>query len=795
MGSEIAAYVAGMGLPCYLLDMVPEELTDEETAKGLTLDDPAVRNRLANLGVQNALMADPPAFFDVDDAALIRVGNLEDNMDWLGGADWIVEAVTENLDLKKRLLKNVEKFRSEGSIVSSTTSVVSIREMGKGLSKEMRQHFLGAHFLNPVRYVRLLELVPGPNTEAEVLDFLMRFCEKVLGKGVVVAKDKPYFIANRLGTFGIMAAIKATKKMGHRIEEVDRILGCATGRGATGVFARADDIGVDVLMNVAQKLHKSLPDDPDRDVFRPPPLLKKMVAKNMLGDTTGRGFYRRAEVGGARRSLALDLDKMDYREREEVEIDSLSEAENIDDPGERVKALVYAEDRGGKSGWRAMCDVLVYAVERVPEIADDIVGVDNAVRWGLDWEIGPFEAWDAIGVAESVSRMEQEGRKIPENVRRVLEEGKGSFYVVDKRVRKYFDFTTGKYKPVEPNSNVTVLKGRKAVKANRAAALVDIGDGVACLKFRAEGGAIDAAVVQMVFESIEEVNRNFVGLVIGNTGSDFSVGADLRALLAQIKEKNWDGVEKMCRRFQEACTLLRHSDAPVVAAPFGFAAGSGAEIAMGADRICAHVELRIGLADVGFGLMPGGGGTKELLLRCTENAPPGPDVDLLPYVKRAFEPIATGKVSTSAKEARKIGFLRPTDRIIPNRDHLINDAKRAVLAMVEEGYVRPQRRGSIRIVGERGYAALKADLLEMRWGHRIGDHDVVVADKLAYVLCGGKLPGRVPVDEQYLLDLEREAFVSLCGCEKTQERMERMLNSDGSPRGRAFVFGGARVAG
>ena len=778
-GSGLSAYVAGIGLPCYLLDLVPEELADEETAKGLTLDDPAVRNRLGNLGVQHALKADPPAFFDVDDPALIRVGNFEDNMDWLGEADWIVEAVAENLDVKKRLLKNVEKFRSEGSIVSSATSALPISEMGKGLSKEMRQHFLGTHFLNPVRYVRLIEIVPGPDTDSEVLEFMAHFAERVLGKRVAIAKDVPYFIADRLGTFGIMAAMKATKKMGHRIEEVDRILGLATGRAASGVFARADTMGVDALMNVAQDLHKRLPNDPDRDVFRPPQFLRKMVGKNALGDKAARRFYKRAEFGGAQMVLALDLDKMEYREREAVEIDSLDKVGRIDDPGERVKALVYAEDRGGKSAWRAMCDMLLYAVEHVPEIAGEIVDVDNAVRWGLDWAIGPFEAWDAIGVRESVSRMEQEGRKIPEKVRRVLGEGEGSFYVSEEGGTKYFDFATGKYEPLAANPNVTVLDGSKVVKSNRGAGLLDIGDGVACLEFRTAGGVIDADIVQMLFDSIEEVNRNFVGLVIGNSGTNFSAGADLRPLLTQIRAKNWDGVERMSRRLQEACTLLRCSGRPVVAAPFGMTVGAGAEIAMAADRICGHTELYIGLADVAVGLIPGGGGTKELLLRCTENVPPDPDTDLLPYVRHTFELITTGRVSTSGKEARRIGFLRRADRIIANRDYLINDAKRAVLTMAQDGYVRRQPRRDIRIVGERGYATLKSSLLEMKWGHRISEHDAVIADKLAYVLCGGTLPDRMLVDEQYLLDLEREAFVSLCGCEKTQERMERMLKSGG----------------
>ncbi|MCK5557212.1 MAG: 3-hydroxyacyl-CoA dehydrogenase family protein, partial [Candidatus Hydrogenedentes bacterium] len=466
-GSGIAAHVASMGLPCYLLDIVPNKLTDEEAAKGLTLDDPAVRNRFGTLGIENALKASPSAFLDADDAALVTVGNFEDNMDWLGETDWIVEAVVENLDVKKRVLKNVEKFRSERSIVSSTTSSLSIKEMAEGLSKEMRQHFLGTHFFNPVRYVRLLELIAGPGTDREVLEYMAYFGEKVLGKGVVFAKDAPHFIANRLGTFGIMAAMKATKKMGYRIEEVDRILGRATGRPVSSVFGRTDIMGVDALIEVAQNVFKSLPNDPDREVFRPPQFLKKMVGKNMLGEKTEQGFYRRAEVESEEKILALDLDKMEYRELEEVEIDSLDMAENIDDPGERVKTLLCAEDRGGKSAWRAMCDTLLYAVERIPEIADDIVNVDNAVRWGLNWEIGPFEAWDAIGVGDSVWRMEKEGRKIPENVRKVLDEGKGCFYIVERGKRKYFDFATGKYKSIAPNPNVIVLKGKKVVKSNR----------------------------------------------------------------------------------------------------------------------------------------------------------------------------------------------------------------------------------------------------------------------------------------------------------------------------------------
>jgi 3-hydroxyacyl-CoA dehydrogenase len=781
MGSTIAAHVAGVGIPCYLLDIVPGDLTDEEKAKGLTLDDPAVRNRFGIVGIQNALKARPPAFYDVDDAALITVGNFDDNMDWLGEADWIIEAVVENIDVKNRMFKSVEKFRNDGSIVSSNTSGLPIKDMTKGLSKEMRRHFLGTHFFNPVRYMNLLELIPGPDTDKEVLDFMAYFGERVLGKGVVFAKDTPNFIANRVGTWSMMAAIRAMKDMGYKIEEVDKILGPATGRPKSAIFRTADIVGLDTLMHVAANAYKNLPDDPRRDVFRPPDFLKEMVEKKMLGEKTKQGFYKRAKVDGKSVILALDLDKMEYREQKKVRMDSVGKAKDIDDPGERMKEVVYAGDRAGKLAWRVMSDSLLYAAECIPEIADDVVNVDNAMKWGFNWEIGPFEAWDAIGVRESVERMKKEGKKIPQNVSDVLEKGAGSFYVTENEERKCFDFATGEYKPIAESPYVIILKSKKdqnkVIKRNAGASLIDIDDGVACLEFHTKMNSIDTDIVRMIFDSVEEVKRNFVGLVIGNDSANFSVGANLLLLLMQSKAKDWDAVENMSRQLQNACTLLRCSDKPVVAAPFGMALGGGAEISMGADRICARAELYMGQVEVGVGLIPGAGGTKELLLRCMGEAPVDPSTDLLPYVQSAFQLIAMAKVSTSAKEARKMAFLRPSDRIVMNGAHLINEAKRTVLSMAAEGYVKPQPRRNIRIVGERGCAALKMQLRTMKWSHYISDHDELIGDKLAYVLCGGSLPGRTLVDERYLLDLEREAFVSLCGQEKTQERMAHMLKA------------------
>lgn len=784
MGSGIAAHIAGVGIPCYLLDIVPKEVTEEEKAKGLTQNDPAVRNRFGNLGIQNALKARPGAFFDPDDAALIKVGNFEDNMDWLGEADWIVEAVIENLEIKKRLFKTVEKFRKDTSIVSSNTSGLPINEMTDGLSKEMRQNFLGTHFFNPARYMYLLELIPGPDTDKEVIGFMAQFGEKVLGKGVVFAKDTPGFVGNRIGIFGMMGTMKAMKEMGYSIEEVDAILGPATGKPKSAIFRTADIVGLDTVVHVAENQYEKLPDDPHRDVFRPPDFVKKMVEKKMLGEKTQQGFYKRAKVQGKTEILALDLDKLEYRPQVKFRADSLGKAKGIDDPGERIKAVVYSDDRAGKFAWRVLSDGLLYTAGLIPEIADDIVNVDNAMKWGFNWEIGPFEAWDAIGVKESVDRMKKEGKKIPKNVQKVLEKGKGSFYLKEGGKKRYFDFGTGKYKAIPPNPNAIILKDEKTenkvVKSNMGASLIDIGDGVACLEFHTKMNSIDDDIVKMMFESIEEVKRKFVGLVVGNNGVNFSVGANLLLLLMNCKAKNWDAVEEMSRQFQNACMALRYSDKPVVAAPFAMTLGGGAEISMGADRMCPHAELYIGQVEAGVGIIPGAGGTKELLLRCMENAPPDPNIDLLPFVQRAFELIAMGKVSTGAKEARKMGFLRPSDRIVMNRDHLISEAKRTVIAMADEGYIRPHPRTNIRVLGERGCAAFKMYVRSMKWSHYISDHDEIIAGKLGYVLSGGAVPDRTLVDEQYLLDLEREAFVSLCGYEKTQERMEYMLR-EGKP--------------
>ena len=781
MGSGIAAHLANVGIPCYMLDIVPKELTPKEEAAGLTLDSPKVRNRIAATGLQNALKARPAAFHTKKNAELITVGNFDDNMDWLSEVDWIVEVVIENLEIKQRVFKNVEKYRKDETIVSSNTSGIPIKGMVEGLSQGMREHFLVTHFFNPVRYMNLLELVAGEDTDAEIMEFMADFGERVLGKGIVFGKDTPNFIANRIGIQGSMCTLKTALEMGYKVEEVDRIFGPALGRPKSAVLRTADIVGLDTMLHVAKNVYASLPDDESREIFKPPEIMEKLVEKGALGQKSGAGFYKRTKVDGKKAILALDLDTLEYREQEKVRIDSLGAARNIEDPAERIKTVVFADDRAGEFAWRVITDGLLYAARRIPEIADDIVNVDNAMKWGYNMELGPFETWDALGVKETVDRLEKEGKEIPENVRKVLEKGDGKFYHYADGKRSYFDFATETYKAVPASPNVIVLKSEKdrnkIVKRNPGAILIEIGDGVLCLEFQTKMNSVDDDIVQMIFDGVDEMEQNWEAMVIGNEGQAFSVGANLMLLLMNARAGNFDDIEKVVKAFQDACMRLKYSDKPVVAAPFSMALGGGCEVSMGADRIHAAAETYMGQVELGVGLIPGGGGTKELLVRHIERVPAEREFDIEPYVQRAINTIAMATVSTSAEHARELGFLRPTDKVSANKAHLIHDAKQTALAMVKEGYVRPRPRTDIRVPGEDGYATIKVMLRTMKWSHYISDHDELIASKLAYVMTGGKASPHEPVSEQYLLDLERETFVSLCGEEKSQQRMEHMLTA------------------
>ncbi|HEX3282163.1 MAG TPA: 3-hydroxyacyl-CoA dehydrogenase/enoyl-CoA hydratase family protein [Pyrinomonadaceae bacterium] len=783
MGAQIAAHLANAGVPTILLDIAPRELTAEETAKGLTLAAKEVRNRIARTGLEAAKKAKPAAFFTPDNAALVSIGNFEDDLAKLKDCDLIIEAVVENLDIKRGLYEKVEQHRRPGSIVASNTSGIPLKQLAEGRSEDFRAHFLGVHFFNPPRYMHLVEIIRTEWTKPEVSCFMFGFLDQRLGKGVVVAKDQPNFIANRIGTFGAMVTIKTMLEDGYSIEEVDKITGQAVGRPKTATFRTFDLVGLDVFGHVVKNLYEALPEDEERDVFIAPEFLRQMIGRGILGNKTKGGFYKRQKGEGGKQDIwVLDHATLDYRPSEKVKLPALDMAKNIEDLPERIKTLVWSKDRVGAFLWKTMSRTFRYAANHIPEIADTVVEVDRAMRWGFNWELGVFETWDAIGVEKSVARMKEERQAVPANVQNLLDAGARSFYKKEDGQQFYFDFASRKYLPLADQPGVIVLKSVKdrtgVIRKNSGASLIDIGDGVACLEFHSKMNAIGGDTLQMLKFALGEVEKNFVGLVVGNQGTNFSVGANIMLMLMEAQEENWEELDMMGRAFQTATMSLRYSPKPVVVAPFNLVFGGGCEMALHGDRVRAAAETYIGLVEVGVGIIPAGGGTKEVLLRTLDSIPKNvDDADPFPFVKRAFETIALAKVATSAEEARTLGFLSADDTISMNGDRLIADAKNEVLSLAASGYVEPQQRTDILAMGNSALATLKLGIHQMKRGGYISDHDAVIGEKLARILTGGDLNHETRVSEQYLLDLEREAFLSLAGMRKTQERLAAMLKT------------------
>jgi len=786
MGAQIAAHLASAGVPTILLDIVPRELTKEEQAKGLTLESKEVRNRIARAGLEAAKKAKPAAFFTPDAATLVSIGNFDDDLVKLKDCDLIIEAVVENLDVKRGLYEKVEQHRRPGSIVGSNTSGIPIRQLADGRSEDFRAHFLGVHFFNPPRYLHLVEIIRTEWTKPEVSCFMYGFLDQRLGKGVVPAKDRPNFIANRIGTFGAMVTIRTMLDEGYSIEEVDKITGQLMGRPKSATFRTFDLVGLDVFGHVVKNLYEALKDDDEREVFVAPEFLTQMIERGLLGNKTKGGFYRRqpADIsgGGQKEIWAIDPATLEYRPAQKVKLPALDLAKNIEDLPERIKALAWSKDRVGAFLWKTMSRTFRYAANHIPEIADTVIDVDRAMRWGFNWELGVFETWDAIGVEKSVACMQEEGQEVPANVQKLLDAGAKSFYKKHDGHQFYFDFASEQYLPLADSPGVIVLKSLKdrtgVIKKNSGASLIDIGDGVACLEFHSKMNAIGGDTLQMLKQSLAEVEKNFVGLVVGNQGATFCVGANIMLMLMEAQEENWEELDMMARAFQTSTMSLRYSPKPVVVAPFNLTFGGGCEMVLHGDRVRAAAETYIGLVEVGVGIIPAGGGTKELLLRTLDSIPRNvDDADPFPFVKRAFETIALAKVATSAAEARTLGFLSEDDTISMNGDRLIADAKKEVLALAASGYVQPQPRTDILALGNPALATLKLGIHQMKRGGYISDHDALIGEKLARILTGGDLNHESRVSEQYLLDLEREAFLSLAGTRKTQERLSAMLKT------------------
>jgi len=775
MGSGIAAHLANAGVKCLLLDIVPPNLTEEEKGR------PEARNRFALNGIESAKKFKPaPLFYHEANAALVTPGNFEDDLEKLAECDIVIEAVVENLEIKRNLFARILPHLKYGAIVSSNTSGLSIAKMTEGFLDTFRQNFLVTHFFNPVRFMKLLEIVPGPDTDPEVLDTWVKFGRDVLGKGIVFGKDTPNFVANRIGVYAIDKVIQLMMEGGYKIEEIDAIFGKPMGRPGSAAFKTCDLVGLDTFKHVSQNCYDNLPDDDERDVFKLPPFIATMIERKLLGNKTKAGFYKKGDAG---EKLVFDYETLEYRPVTKPEFDSVKSTKGVADPGERVRNLLNGSDRASEIAWKATAHTLIYAAKRIGEIADDVVNIDNAMKWGFNWEQGPFEGWDSLGVADTVARMEADGFVVPPIVKRVLTEGEGTFYKKVGNQRYFFDFRTGQYEPIELPKDVYLLGDfkdeGKVVKDNFGASLIDIGDGVLCLEFHTKMNAIDDDIIAMMHEALDELEANddWVGMVVANHAENFSVGANIAMVLMASQMGNWDMLEQMVKRLQDANMRMKYSKKPCVTCPAGMTLGGGCEVSIHGTRIQAAAELYMGLVEVGVGVIPAGGGCKELLCRVLRGVPADMNVSRMPFIQKAFEQIALAKVSRSAEEARGLMYLRPEDGISIAREKQIGQAKETVLGLAHSGYRPPLPPDYLILPGRNGIALFEAGLRQFHDGGFATDHDVVVGRHVAKVLCGGDIKPNTKVSEQHILDLECESFLSLCGTEKTQARIEYMLKN------------------
>ncbi|MER2039302.1 MAG: 3-hydroxyacyl-CoA dehydrogenase NAD-binding domain-containing protein [Solibacillus sp.] len=771
MGSGIAAHLANIGIPTLLLDIVPNELTKEEEAKGLSLDSKVVKNRFAAGALQKLLKQKPAPLSSKKNLALITPGNFDDDLDKLKDVDWIIEVIVEKLEIKKGLFEKIDAVRKPGTIVSSNTSGVSINAMAEERSEDFQAHFLGTHFFNPPRYLKLLEVIPANTTKSEVVEFMKVFGEDVLGKGVVIAKDTPNFIANRIGTYGLLVTMQEMVARNYSVGEVDSVTGPIIGRPKSATFRTLDVVGLDTFAHVAKNVYDHTTGE-EQAVFEESPILNKMISNGWLGAKSGQGFFKKE----GKQILELNLSTFEYEPTKKLVAPSLEMAKQAKGPGGKLKTLIYAKDRVGELLWNSFAPTLIYSAKLLSEIADDIVAIDNAMKWGFGWAQGPFEMWDAIGVEKSIEKMKEEGREIPAFVTSLLDNGFTTFYSEIDGDLAYYNGT--EYVKVPINEKAIDLKRYKkkhgVIKANSGASLIDIGDGIALLEFHSRSNAIGLDIIQMINYAIDEVEKNFKGLVIGNQGKNFCVGANLGMILMEAQDDNIFELDFVIKSFQQAMRRIKYSSKPVVAAPFQMTLGGGAEVCLPAAHIQASAETYMGLVEVGVGLIPGGGGNIGLYEKFIKGLPNGVEVDYQHIANKVFETIAMAKVSTSGEEARENNFLNFADGISVNPDHLIYDAKQAALALAEAGYTPPVKK-LVKVVGAPGYATLLLGAQGMFDSGFISEHDLKIAKKLAYVIAGGKVPYGTEVSEDYLLNLEKEAFLQLVADSKSQMRMQHML--------------------
>jgi 3-hydroxyacyl-CoA dehydrogenase len=777
MGSRIACHFANIGIEVLLLDIVPKEPNDAEKAKGLTTESPFVRNRIVNEAFQNTLKANPAALYSPTFANRIKLGNFDDNLAEIKNYDWVIEVIVENLAIKKSLYEKVDALRKVGTLVTSNTSGIPIHLMAEGRSEDFQKHFCGTHFFNPPRYLKLLEIIPTPKTDASVVDFLMHYGDRFLGKTTVLCKDTPAFIANRVGIYSMVQTIKVVEELGLTVEEVDKLTSVVVGRPKSGTFRLSDVVGLDTTINVSNNLYAALTHDESRDTFTLPDVMKKLQENKWLGDKTGQGFYKKIKgAGGKSEILALNLKTFEYEPSQKVKFEVFEKTKTLA-LKDRFAVLLADKTKAGEFYRKTILDGFRYVTNRIPEISDELYRIDAAICAGFGWEMGMFETWDALGVEKGLEMMAAEGMKPAEWVNEMLASGAKSFYKREGGKRLYYDIPTKSYKVIPGTESFIILENLSdnVVWKNAESSVYDLGDGILGLEFRSKMNTFGAGVIEGIQKSISLAEKDFRGLVIGNDSTEaFSAGANLAMLFMFAIEQEYDEINMMIAQFQNTMMRVRYSSIPVVVAPHTLALGGGCEINLHADRVVAAAETYMGLVEVGVGLIPAGGGTKEMALRCADMYAAGdPELNTL---QAAFMNIATAKVSTSAQEALEMNYLRRGDEIVLNRSRLIADAKNAAIELADAGYTQPKQRTDIRVQGKAGIALFNAGVQGMLMGKYISEHDAKIANKLAYAISGGDLSYPQNVTEQYLLDLEREAFLSLCAEKKTLERLQSLLN-------------------
>ena len=780
MGSRIACHFANIGCEVLLLDIPPRELNDKEKSKKKELSDPEVRNRIVNDALTFALKSKPSPIYRKSFAKRIETGNFDDDLSKISDCDWVIEVIIERLDIKMQLFEKVEKHRKPGTIISSNTSGIPIHMMLEGRSDDFKSNFCGTHFFNPPRYLQLLEIIPTPDTNSELVDFLMDYGAKFLGKKTVLCKDTPAFIANRVGVYSIMSLFHMVDELGLTVEEVDKLSGPVLGRPKSATFRTCDVVGLDTLVHVANGLKENCPDDEEKHLFDLPPYIKTMVDNNWLGSKSGQGFYKKEkDENGKRKILALDLKTLEYKPSQKVKFPTLEMTKQIDDLNQRTKMLLMGQDKAGEFYRKAFAGVFAYVSNRLPEISDDLYKIDDALKAGFGWELGPFETWDIVGLEKGLELISKEGKSAASWVSEMSENGVKSFYKSEGGKKMYYNTSKQEYQIIPGTEDRVILDSLRddnKVWGNSDTTLVDIGDGILNLEFHTKMNTIGGGVIEGINKAIDVVEKSHRGLVISNTGQNFSAGANVGMIFMMAVEQEYDELNFAVKAFQDTMMRLRYCNIPVIVAPHNLALGGGCEMSMHADKVVAHAELYMGLVEFGVGLIPGGGGSKEFAKRLSDELSEG-DIRIN-KLREKFLTIGQAKVATSAYEAFDLGYLREgVDEVVVSRDYQLTRAKAACLEMANKGYVAPKREKNITILGQEGLGIVYVGSNSMLSGNYMSEHDGVISEKLGFVLCGGDLSERTVVSEQYLLDLERKAFVELCMERKSLERLESLVKT------------------